>query len=509
MLSVRIATWLVAAALGSGAVLTAPFGAAGVEQAPPPASPQEPIPISGEDRLYTADQTSNTVTVADPSTNTTLGTIALGDQRLGSTMSPQYLGDAGVHGLATSPDGNRLAVVAVSSNTVHIVDTATNEVLSTTDVGRAAHEGSFTTDGKEFWVADRGRDTVTIVDAVHGGVVGRVRVGDGPSKVLMSPDGRWAYVNFTTMSEIAVINVHSRKVKDRITGLGDSFSSDQSISPDGTELWAAHKRVGKVSVVDLAQREVTTVLETGPDTNHPQFVDTTDGSYVYLTMGGLDETWVYSRGGAEPELVTRIKNSGHAPHGAWPSGDSTRMYVGLEKSDGIDVIDTATHQVVDTIETGQEPQAVAYASKAAEPGSAANLGTQGLGQRAHNVPTILPDGTRGDTLDPEKGRVLEATVRPVAGLDMIQIQARRLRPNTMYQAYSVAADGRKTPVFAFQTDDNGGTPMALAFASFDGKSIAITPQGEVTPVQKAAFAAQSGSHGHTTTADDLVFCTCC
>ena len=508
MFSVRIATWLFAAVLGSGAVMAAPSDHAGHEPAAPPAS-QKRVPISGEDRLYTADQTSNTVTVADPSTNTTLGTIALGDQRLGSTMSPQYLGDAGVHGLAVSPDGNRLAVVSVSSNTVHIVDTATNEVLSTTDVGRAAHEGSFTTDGKQFWVADRGRDTVTIVDARRGGVIGQVRVGEGPSKVLMSPDGRWAYVNFTTEPEIAVINVHSRKVKDRITGLGDSFSSDQAISPDGTELWAAHKRVGKVSVVDLERREVATVIETGPDTNHPQFVDTPDGSYVYLTLGGLDETWVYNRDGAEPELLTRIENSGHAPHGAWPSGDGTRLYVGLEKSDGVDVIDTTTHQVIDTIETGQEPQAVAYASKAAKPGSATGLGTQGLGQRAHNVPTLLPDGTRGDTLDPEKGRVLEATIRPVGGLDMIQIQARRLEPSTMYQAYSVAADGRKTPVFSFQTDDNGGTPMALAFSSFDGKSIAITPEGAVTPVQKAAFAAQGSSHGHSATTADLVYCTCC
>ncbi|MFG2500710.1 YncE family protein [Streptomyces sp. NPDC048441] len=470
---------------------------------------QRPIPISGRDRLYTADQSSNTVSVVDPSTNRTLGTIALGDQRVGSTFSPQYSGDAGVHGLAISPDRRRLAVVSVSSNTVHMVDTRTNKVLSTTDVGRAAHEGSFTADGKQFWVANRGRDTVSIVDAVHGGLIANVRVGQGPSKVLMSPDGRKAYVNHTDKAEVTVIDVRSRKVKAPITGLGATFSSDQAISPDGKRIWVSHKRDGMISVVDLVSDKVVKVLNTGPDTNHPQFVDTRAGKFVYLTMGGLDETWVYRRTAGAPVLVTKIKNHGHAPHGAWASGDGSRMYVGLEKSDGVDVIDTATHKVIDTIASGQEPQAIVYASRVARPGSAANLGRQGLGQQAHNVPTVLPDGTAGDDLDPVKGRVLEATVRPVSGLDMIQLQARELKPNTVYQAFAVASDGKKTPVRSFPTDANGKAPMALAFGAFDGKSISIQVKGEATPVQKAAFAAQGSMHGHAVKTTDLLYCDCC
>ena len=59
-----------------------------------------------------------------------------------------------------------------------------------------------------------------------------------------------------------------------------------ALSPDGAELWAAHKKVGKVSVVDLRSGKVTNVLSTGPDTNHPAFVTTPSAGYVYLTVGG-------------------------------------------------------------------------------------------------------------------------------------------------------------------------------------------------------------------------------
>src|SRR5215216_1459647 len=37
------------------------------------------IPVSSRDRVYAADQTSNTVSVIDPSSNTLLGVIRLGD----------------------------------------------------------------------------------------------------------------------------------------------------------------------------------------------------------------------------------------------------------------------------------------------------------------------------------------------------------------------------------------------------------------------------------------------
>ncbi|MBI0376680.1 beta-propeller fold lactonase family protein [Streptomyces albiflaviniger] len=473
------------------------------------------VPVSGRDRVYTADQTSNTVTVVDPSTDKTLGTIALGAQRLGATLSPQYTDNVGVHGLAFSRDNTRLGVVSVTSNTVDIIDTATNKVINETDVGRASHEGTFTADGKQFWVADRGRDTVTVVDAVHGGVVTNIKVGEGPSKVVLSPDGKTAYINHISAPEITAVNVRTHKVSYTIKGLGDTFSSDEAVSPDGKELWAAHKRVGMTSVIDLEHRKVAAVLKTGPDTNHPNFANTKNGSFAYLTAGGLDQTLVYRRTpGGTPELVTRIHDTGHAPHGLWPSGDGTRMYVGMEKSDAVDVIDTTTNKVIDTVGVGQEPQALVYVPNAAPAGSAANLGRQGLSTAPRNVSTTLPDGTPGETMRPDnKGRQLEATIRPVSGLDMIQLQARGLQPTTTYQAYAVQKDGSNIPLLSFTTDSAGNAPQVLAFADFTGVSVSLTSEGKATghtlARMSSAVASMHPGSDSAVEAADLLYCDCC
>jgi len=51
---------------------------------------------------------------------------------------------------------------------------------------------------------------------------------------------------------------------------------------------------------------------------------------------------------------------GKLPHGIWPSGDGTRVYVGLENEDKVAAIDTLKNQAIATIPIGQAPQALVY-----------------------------------------------------------------------------------------------------------------------------------------------------
>lgn len=63
------------------------------------AAGQTYVPVSSRDRVYTADQTSNTVSVIDPAANRLLGVISLGDRVL-AALSPLYRGALLVHGRA-------------------------------------------------------------------------------------------------------------------------------------------------------------------------------------------------------------------------------------------------------------------------------------------------------------------------------------------------------------------------------------------------------------------------
>ena len=103
----------------------------------PGAASDPDIPISHRDRVYSAEQYSNTVSVTDPASNTLVGAIRLGDP-LPANLSPLYRGQLLVHGLGFSPDHRTIAVVAIGSNAVNFIDTATNAVKHVTYLVRRA-----------------------------------------------------------------------------------------------------------------------------------------------------------------------------------------------------------------------------------------------------------------------------------------------------------------------------------------------------------------------------------
>lgn len=141
------------------------------------------IPISERDRVYTADQTSNTISVINPATNTLLGRISLGNPRP-NVLSPLYRGELNVHGLGFSPDHRTLAVISTGSNAVTLIDTATNAIKGTIYVGRSPHEGFFTPNGQELWVAVRGEDYISVINPKTLKEIRQVKVANGPGMIM-------------------------------------------------------------------------------------------------------------------------------------------------------------------------------------------------------------------------------------------------------------------------------------------------------------------------------------
>ena len=148
------------------------------------------VAISHHDRVYAAEQFSNTLSVTDPAENKLLGVIRLGDSQP-ANFSPLYRGQVLVHGLGYSPDHRTLAVVSIGSNSVTFIDTATNAVKHVTYIGRSPHEAFFTPDGREVWVTVRGENYISVIDGKTFTERTRITTPSGPGMQIFSPDGRY------------------------------------------------------------------------------------------------------------------------------------------------------------------------------------------------------------------------------------------------------------------------------------------------------------------------------
>src|SRR5580704_1998693 len=192
-----------AAVLLSGTAL-ASGASAWAGQAPAAASAPD-IPVSHQDRVYAAEQFSNTVSVTDPADNRLLGVIRLGEPQPGN-FSPLYRGQLLVHGLGFSPDHRTIVAVSIGSNSVTFIDTATNQVKHTTYVGRSPHEAFFTQDGREVWVTVRGENYIAVLDSATYEEKSRIVMSSGPGMTIFSPDGRYGYVCSSFTPELAIID---------------------------------------------------------------------------------------------------------------------------------------------------------------------------------------------------------------------------------------------------------------------------------------------------------------
>jgi YVTN family beta-propeller protein len=433
-------------ALLTCALLTASMpGFAG--QIPAKASAKD-IPVSHNDRVYAAEQFSNTVSVTDPVDNKLLGVINLGDPQPGN-LSPLYRGEVLVHGLGFSPDHKTLAVVSIGTNSVSFIDTETNSVKHKTYVGRAPHEAFFTPDGKEVWVTVRGEDYVSVINAKTFKEKTRIKTPAGPGMQIFSPDGKYGYVCSSFNPETVVVSVADHKIVGHVPQVSP-FCPNIAASADGKQVWFTLKDVGKAQVFEATPPfKLIKTLDIGPIANHVNLVRNPNGSFAYITVGGLNEVQVYRTDTFDKVTTIPV---GNLPHGVWPSGDGSRIYVGLENADAFAVIDTMSNKVIATIPIGQAPQAIAYVPNAVEKGAGTdNLKPLGVAGQAVHLALNAVNQTTGEA-------PTSVTLFNQGLTQVLQAAVTGLEPRQQYTlALADKPDGRGTlePLAAFMTNPAG------------------------------------------------------
>ena len=263
---------------------------------------------------------------------------------------------------------------------------------------------------------------------------------------IFSPDGKYGYVCSSFSPETVVIATATKQIVGRVKQ-ESPFCPDIAATPDGKQVWFTLKDIGKVTVFNAQPPfEVIKALDTGPITNHVNFVRLAGRQFAYVTVGGLNAVKVFRTSDFEP--VATIE-TGALPHGLWPSGDGTRIYVGLENADAAAVIDTRENKVIATVPLGQAPQGVAYVPGAVSTGEGLdNLQPSGAAALSIQLKLSPPGGkatTQVTLFDQSLVQVLQAAV---TGLQPKQ-------PYVLALATQPDGGGKLEPIANFMTNPAG------------------------------------------------------
>ncbi|MEE1808227.1 IPT/TIG domain-containing protein [Streptomyces sp. BE133] len=283
-----------------------------------------------------------------------LATVALPRQRntVLTPADPTIPVGSSPLGMALTPDGGRGYVANQVSNTLSVIDTATNTVTATIAAAGGPIFPAVSPDGTRVYVTLADAGTVGVIDTATNTLTATIAVGAGPALAALSPDGTRAYVTIQSTNTLSVIGTATNTVTATVnTG---PFPVGVAISPDGTRAYVCNVGDSTVSVIDTATNTVTGSFTAG---DVPVIVAfSPDGTRAYVCNAGSDSVSVIDT--ATNTAVATI-GVGSTPRFVAVSPDGTTAYIADFADNAVSVIDTATNTATGSIAVGNGPVCVA------------------------------------------------------------------------------------------------------------------------------------------------------
>lgn len=222
--------------------------------------------------------------------------------------------------------------------------------------------------GDLAYVANKGANTVTVVNTKTGAVVGSpIVVGTAPSGVVASADGTRVFVSNRTSGTVSVIRTSDNTVVGSVR-VGTSPES-MVLNSTGTRLYVANYGSGSVSVVDVsgASPVLVTNVSVGGNPRGVAFATVNGQPRVYVTryssssVAVIDAT-TNKQIDVNPSTTSTIDSIrvGTNPQNITISADGTRAYVTNYGSSSVSAINTVTNTVDGSaITVGSKPDGLA------------------------------------------------------------------------------------------------------------------------------------------------------
>jgi YVTN family beta-propeller protein len=261
--------------------------------------------------------------------NTVVATIAVGDTPAGIAVTPNnlfaYVANNNNDGI---PGGDTVSVLNLKNNTVEqtISDSSFNQPYTVT-INAA---------GTKAYVTNSNSTTVTIIDIATNTVIGTISGFDGPSGLVITPDGNYAYVNnyggpiagSGNGNTVSIVDLNTNAIVGTLT-VGPlppgppAAPAALAIAPDGAYVYVVNyvdgnPGTGTLSIIRTSDNSVQVNAITGFSGPFAMAI-TPNGKYGYVTNFGSNN---FAPVGTTVSVVNIGSNTlvASIPVGIQPSG---------------------------------------------------------------------------------------------------------------------------------------------------------------------------------------------
>ena len=347
------------------------FAAAGCRR---PGFPSYPADF--REFAYIANSGSNTVTVLDLVYFRVDRTLRVGEHPVAIAANPKR---DEVYALNAERNG--------ANGSISFIDTATNEIEATVPVQRDPVALSVDSVGQRAFVANKGSNTISMIDLKSHRVVATVFTPSHPASALISPDRRSLLVVFPESGSVGLYSVAASdaETQGKPLALRSSFSgcpaaTSPVVLPDSSKAFIACPGTNQVLALQLASEpgswaarqdanslsdHALTLLDVGPDPTHLTLKP--DGGEIFTSnaaAGSVTElsTWTNETSNTFP--------IGDTPADGIISSDNAALWIANTGTDSVSLYSIDDGKLVSSIRTGSGPEALALSE---DPAGGQNL----------------------------------------------------------------------------------------------------------------------------------------
>jgi YVTN family beta-propeller protein len=197
-------------------------------------------------------------------------------------------------------------------------------------------------------VLDSGEAELTLIDEVTHKVIGTEPTGKEPHHLMITPDGRSLIVADSVSNNLMFIDPHDGKVQRTVPDIEDPYQL--GFSPDRKWFVTAALRMDRVDVYhyDGANMTLAKHIEVAKTPSHMTFAS--DNRTVFVTLQDSGELAVID---LPTQQVLWKMHVGEAPAGLWMTPGDRYLLVGMTGEDDVTVVDWRKQQIVKKIHTGR------------------------------------------------------------------------------------------------------------------------------------------------------------
>jgi len=273
--------------------------------------------------------------------------------------------------LALSASAATLVVLNKSEHTASLIDPESGKTLAKLPVGRGPHEVIVSIDGRTAYVSNFGPygicpagdtmcktpgNTITVLDLAERKVKATYNYGSntGQHGSVISRDSKYVWVTSETPQSLLEIDAATGKIVNQWMTKQER-SHLVVVTPDEKKFYVSNTVSGSVSVIERATGAVN-VISIGKGAE--AITISPDGREVWVGMPFDNKIAVIST--AKDELAEMLESGGKQPQRIRFTPDGKEVWVSYVAGDTLTVIDAKSRKVVANVSVGKRPQGIVF-----------------------------------------------------------------------------------------------------------------------------------------------------